>query len=152
MSPIEKIESPKTRWNRKYRQSDKGKANQKRYLQSEKGKISSNTKYRNYRNTEKGRLRYEKYNEKLKEKFALEKTLVLEKLGGKCNHCGYREHTEILQIDHINGGGGKELREIGHQGVVKKIINGDIEEYQLLCPNCNWLKKFRNNENVSKRS
>jgi transposase len=52
----------------------------------------------------------------------------------------------ILQIDHAKGGGADELKHgrkafIGSDGVVIKILRGETNTYQLLCPNCNWLKR-----------
>ncbi len=68
---------------------------------------------------------------------------VLQKLGGKCVRCGFSDF-RALQIDHVNGGGSKELQEIGAWGVYKKIMNGDIDGYQILCANCNWIKRDEN--------
>lgn len=68
-------------------------------------------------------------------------------LGNKCIRCNFSD-TRALQIDHINGGGAKERKSITgnyHKYVLQKIINGDTS-YQLLCANCNWIKKYENNE------
>lgn len=66
-------------------------------------------------------------------------------LGGVCNHCGLSD-TRILHIDHINGDGAKD-RTVSSTGSLADILNrGLIEKYQLLCSNCNWIKRFTNNE------
>ena len=62
-------------------------------------------------------------------------------LGNKCIHCGETDW-ECLQIDHIDGGGCKEFRKIGPQGIVRKVLKG-AKDYQLLCANCNWRKRYR---------
>ena len=62
-------------------------------------------------------------------------------LGGKCKRCGMAD-PRCLQIDHISGGGSKERKAIGHRGMCNKIIEGKAAEYQLLCSNCNWIKRF----------
>jgi hypothetical protein len=67
---------------------------------------------------------------------------VLAKYGGKCQcpGCGISQY-EWLAIDHVNGGGCKELRE-------KKFVNSQtfynyldkhrkLAKYQILCHNCN---------------
>lgn len=74
---------------------------------------------------------------------------VLEALGGKCIKCGFAD-IRALQIDHINGGGSKERKNLGtggsfHKQVLKSFIANE-NKYQLLCANCNWIKRFENNE------
>jgi hypothetical protein len=69
-------------------------------------------------------------------------------LGGKCEHCENNDR-RVLQIDHVNGGGGKEIKTLkGSWGQPKKlkeimlsILSGE-NRYQLLCSNCNWIKRF----------
>ena len=70
-------------------------------------------------------------------------------LGDKCIKCGYIGLA--LQIDHVNGGGCREIRELKKHGqshydyILKKIKLGS-KDYQCLCANCNWEKKFNNKE------
>lgn len=66
-------------------------------------------------------------------------------LGGKCVVCGINDH-RVLQIDHINGGGVEEVKTIGRYNMVSKILVGETNVYQLLCANCNWIKRWENNE------
>lgn len=70
---------------------------------------------------------------------------MLDFLGGKCVKCGFGDY-RALQIDHINGGGYTELKSMGNHGVYKNVYIHP-ENYQLLCANCNWIKRFVNNEN-----
>ncbi len=73
---------------------------------------------------------------------------VLTLLGGKCVHCGYSD-PRALQIDHINGNGRKEMREGNNSSRVyyyKRILNIQGKGYQILCSNCNWIKKYENKE------
>lgn len=63
----------------------------------------------------------------------------------KCNMCGNRD-TRVLTIDHKNGGG-KKLR----QKIVSRIMlflktNNYPEGYQVLCMNCQWIKRYENHE------
>lgn len=70
--------------------------------------------------------------------------LAISILGGKCAVCGIEDY-RVLQIDHINGGGNKENKRIGPDGIRKRVIAGE-PGYQLLCANHNWIKKYENNE------
>jgi len=45
-----------------------------------------------------------------------------------------------LQINHKNGGGGIELKSIGALKIYKAAKDGH-PDYQLLCANCNWIKR-----------
>lgn len=64
-------------------------------------------------------------------------------LGGKCIRCRESD-IRVLQIDHVNGGGTKE-RKLNHN-YSKKLILKNPDNYQLLCSNCNWIKRVENNE------
>jgi hypothetical protein len=70
----------------------------------------------------------------------------LDAMGGKCVQCGFNDY-KALQIDHVNGGGCAEFRAIGSNTVTyfKKVL-ASPDEYQLLCANCNWIKKYDNDE------
>ena len=75
--------------------------------------------------------------------------MAIESLGGKCIRCDFSD-IRALQIDHINGGGSKERKDrdfIGnfHKHVINSFIKKD-NIYQLLCANCNWIKRYENNE------
>ena len=75
---------------------------------------------------------------------------TLDALGGCCVICGF-EDDRALQIDHINGGGSKELKTFpGHgKSYYKHVLESFLKEenkYQLLCANCNWIKRDKNNE------
>jgi len=91
-----------------------------------------------------------------KQKFYLRKirSAALEALGGECIKCGFNDK-RALQIDHINGGGSKERKKRNHTGtfhkhVLRSFLNKE-NKYQLLCANCNWIKRFENNEIIIKK-
>lgn len=71
---------------------------------------------------------------------------VLEKFGSACNRCGFSD-TRALQIDHINGGGTKDLRSKSTSRHLNEVLRDVDNKYQLLCANCNWIKKSENKEN-----
>ena len=80
---------------------------------------------------------------------------VLTFFGGKCAHCGYKDW-RALQIDHINGGGCREKKRMGGESIfytyIYNLILSDPRrvkaKYQLLCSNCNWIKRYENDENA----
>ncbi len=70
-------------------------------------------------------------------------------LGNKCVKCGFSDR-RALQIDHINGGGIKERGKGSstkhfHLKVLRSVEKKE-SKYQLLCANCNWIKRFENRE------
>ena len=74
---------------------------------------------------------------------------VIIKLGGKCKRCGY-DDIRALHIDHVNGDGKKErgIRKSINRRFVNNLI--DSNRYQLLCANCNWIKRLENNEGTNR--
>ena len=80
------------------------------------------------------------------------KDKLFEILGGqKCIRCGFSD-SRALQFDHINGGGIKDqIRHTRHTDRMRAYYVKNIEEakqtLQVLCANCNWIKKHENNEN-----
>lgn len=76
-------------------------------------------------------------------------------LGNKCSnpfnlpHPDWLNAPELLQIDHINGGGNKERLSLPRNRyldiIAKKLKEGN-KDYQLLCPACNWKKAKENKE------
>jgi len=82
---------------------------------------------------------------------------IINLLGGQCiNPYGLHDKpfTDIrcLQIDHINGGGTRERRtgiftSNKYPQIIKFIKeNPHQTKYQLLCANCNWIKRDKNME------
>lgn len=66
------------------------------------------------------------------------------KYDNRCNCCGFSDE-RALQIDHINGNGHKEREEFGYVGLQKRVL-ANPKEYQLLCANCNWIKRAEEGE------
>ena len=77
---------------------------------------------------------------------------IFDKYGEKCKRCGFDDY-RALQIDHVNGGGNKEFKRKYQQGhsrsrknLYKAVLADETRKYQILCANCNWIKKYENNE------
>ena len=76
--------------------------------------------------------------------------VAIEKLGGKCTKCGYSD-IRALQIDHVYGGGTRELYQLGRRKMYQKVIDeAESGNYQVLCCNCNWIKRKENKELIKK--
>lgn len=81
---------------------------------------------------------------------------VIDLLGGKCSNpnCPIpyeKMDKRALQIDHINGGGNKERKNLRtyqlEKIILKRIKSGlEVKDYQLLCAYCNWVKRYEKRE------
>jgi len=63
----------------------------------------------------------------------------------KCARCGFSD-ARALQIDHIEGGGRKERADDKAYITMYLRILKNPAPYQLLCANCNWIKRIENRE------
>ena len=95
-----------------------------------------------YRNNPEKRKKFSRdYDRKFRE-------AIFDILGRICFKCKF-EDMRALQVDHINGGGRKQKKII--KGNRNKFILQDLisnpNKYQILCANCNWIKKEMNSEN-----
>lgn len=96
------------------------------YKETEKGKNDLVVARKNYRD----RIRKE----------------TLDMLGGKCIQCGFADY-RALQVDHINGGGHAERKLQGYDvNIVFRNVRDNRDKYQLLCANCNVIKRIINKE------
>lgn len=84
--------------------------------------------------------KHQKYRRKLR-------TEVLEKLGNKCCKCGFLDW-RALQVDHKRGGGynARKQKEKGYIALHRNVLKHGSKKYQLLCANCNWIKRWTNKE------
>ncbi len=111
----------------------------KRYMENDNVKLSR-IKYRK-NNPEKIKESNKKYHEK-------NRNNLLNLMGNICCKCGFSDK-RALQIDHINGGGIKErvlYNTKDYHRVVLKSLKNKENKYQLLCANCNWIKRYENRE------
>ncbi len=68
-------------------------------------------------------------------------------LGNVCSKCGYADH-RALQVDHIHANPVRTKWHRGGVGLYRAILRGDypLSDFQLLCANCNWIKRVENEE------
>lgn len=94
-----------------------------------------------------------KYNQgvslEFRERRIAERITTLDAMGGKCSRCPFNDY-RALQIDHKNGDGREErngaMRRGGYYAKVLKSFLAGENRYQLLCCNCNWIKRHENKE------
>lgn len=111
-----------------------------------------------YRNSEEAReicrKASKRYREKNREKVAegcrnrwkAIRETVLTRYGGKCECCS-EDKLPFLSIDHIDGGGSKERKQLGGTSGVYRKLYKYIEKlpgYRVLCHNCNMAEAFYN--------
>lgn len=109
-------------------------------------------------NLEKAKASRRKTNKKYYEKYYNRKKLynsnlwkeirlkTMQVLGGvKCKKCGFDDY-RALHIDHINGGGKKHKKSFSSNKTYHKYIMDNPQEFQVLCANCNFIKKSENKE------
>lgn len=100
---------------------------------------------------EKGRtaqLRYSKTEKGGKYKLQWRQALraqCIEKYGGRCCRCQF-DDPRALQFDHVNGDGRLEISKKSREQYYRTILNDETGKYQLLCANCNWIKRYENEE------
>jgi hypothetical protein len=72
---------------------------------------------------------------------------ILAKYGAICIRCGFSD-PRALHIDHVHGNGNIELRQ-GYGGGLSyyyRVLKDDTGRYQLLCANCNAIKRHTDKE------
>jgi hypothetical protein len=71
---------------------------------------------------------------------------VRNKYDNKCAHCGF-DDVRALQIDHVNGDGHEHRKVVkGTNTFLAEVIKDTENRFQLLCANCNWIKRVKNQE------
>jgi len=93
-----------------------------------------------------------KIKEARRKRYWKRKEYIFKELGNKCKHCRISD-LRVLQIDHIDGGGHKEIKSFNSGGFLhyyyRQLIQDRdkfLKKYQLLCANCNWIKRVENGE------
>ena len=71
---------------------------------------------------------------------------AIQHLGGKCRACGYSQDERALQIDHVNGDGRAQRKELSNRQILRAALADAGRCFQLLCANCNQIKRFDEEE------
>jgi hypothetical protein len=73
------------------------------------------------------------------------KQIVYDHYSPCCAKCKFND-TRALSIDHINGDGAKHRKKIGSSITSWLIKNNFPSHFQILCWNCQWIKRHENKE------
>lgn len=89
-----------------------------------------------------------------RELYNIEREKILEALGRVCKWCEFSD-PRALQIDHVFGDGyiDKKNGSRGHNYRYYRRLMAEpnfLERYQLLCANCNQIKRVENNEHLKR--
>jgi hypothetical protein len=138
---------------------EKRKIYDRRYREKHRDEV--NARIRNYRaanptkrarqcrydkNGEVRRCVIEGYRQKNREDRARRRRALLLLLGNVCVKCGFAD-PRALCIDHVNGGGCAERKSFSNlQKYYQSILDRNGIGYQLLCCNCNAIKRIENRE------
>lgn len=118
----------------RYRHPDRVRA----YQQKNKEKIKAYRKEWSKHNREKCAAASRRCRSRLREK-------VLLAYGNKCACCGETQ-IQFLALDHVNGGGNEERRQLNITDPIEmyRLVRnrGFPPEYQVLCHNCNMAKSL----------
>ena len=78
---------------------------------------------------------------------------IHQKYGPRCNACGFDKDVRALQIDHVHGGGSAEIRGGLGAGLAYyiRVLRDTTGRYQLLCANCNKIKRHEQREALGAR-
>ena len=115
------------------------------YQRNKKHKIQKSLGYY-YKNQDKIKAKRKiQHRETRKELFQL--------LGTECVQCGFSD-IRALQLDHKNGHGYDDRKKFKLSGTLLYqfyLKNPELakEKLQVLCANCNWIKRDENNENAN---
>lgn len=145
----EQLRNASKRWRKNH--PERVKARQKRWDKNhpdykknytKKWRQENPEKYKNQpsMSLEKRRITVRKYRKNIRIK-------IFELLGNKCIRCGETDW-RCLQVDHVNNDGYNERKKIRgswayYKHILEKIKLGS-KDYQLLCANCNWKKRYEN--------
>ena len=109
-------------------------------------KVKANNKRNYWRHHQRSRTRAKECKDRLRES-------IFGILGHICVQCGYSDK-RALQFDHINGNGSVEVAMFkGNSKMLRYYRDNPVDcknNIQVLCANCNWIKKHENNEVTKK--
>ena len=133
-------------WKHKYyiQNQETIKAKSRKYHHNNKEKIAERKHEYYTKNKEKLNLRSHEYYLKNNQKLHVQ---AIYALGGMCAICSF-DDIRALQIDHINGDGADERRNTHADAFHKDIIAGGRSDLQVLCANCNWIKRGEMREHI----
>jgi hypothetical protein len=93
----------------------------------------------------------EKYRKQSRDAKKRLKESVFDIYGRICKRCGFTD-IRALTLDHIKNNGNKERKEIGERGVYYRSLDSKFHsEYQTLCMNCQFIKRYEHDGDWNKK-
>ncbi len=133
---------------KEYQKSLKYKEYQNEYRKSHKEDQKKYYEKHKEERSEKGKEYYQGHKEERKENnLKIKKRIISHYSNGKmkCAKCGFSD-LRALSLDHINGDGYKHSKNI-RRGLYRWCINNNFPNmFQVLCMNCQFIKKEENGE------
>lgn len=125
---------------REYYEKNKEEINKKRREYSKRPEVHKEILIQHARWRNDNRDKANKISRESKKKYEERcKDLVFEHYGKVCACCG-ESNKIFLSIDHINGGGTKQRKEMKEKITTWLVRNSFPNGFQTLCFNCNWGK------------
>ena len=135
-----------------YKNKEEAKEHAKRYYQENKERLNRYLRdwYKEHKeelNRKRKSPEYIAHKNELRRKWRFRmKTKLFNAYGGaKCKNCGITD-MRVLDLDHLDNNGCQERKKLG--GTEKLffylIKNNFPPGYQILCRNCNWIKRLEN--------
>lgn len=126
---------------------EESKVSRQKYYSTHKEQIKEALRKWKLANPELHRNRLSGYNKKRYRAYQVEVFSHYSNGTMRCAHCGF-DDIRALSIDHINGGGEKARREqgFGDRNYRWLIKNHFPDGLQVLCMNCQFIKRHTNNE------
>jgi hypothetical protein len=132
---------------RRISKCDKCAAYEGAYYQRNKEELKAKARVHGRNNYAKDRKRMKAYVRSIRQR-------AIAHFGGRCLRCGFAD-ARALQLDHVNGGGSKEIGpgywKVGYVTYHLRAIADTTGKYQLLCANCNWIKRYERGEHREKK-
>ncbi len=72
-------------------------------------------------------------------------------LGSFCKRCGFSDK-RALQVDHVHNNGYEERKRYRGQNMYRHILSVGGKGYQILCANCNWIKRHNHMKRLFKQN
>lgn len=75
-----------------------------------------------------------------REKYLRDRAALFDLLGHECARCGFSDK-RALQVDHVDGDGAEHRRRESNAAGLLRSVKARPHLFQILCANCNWIKK-----------
>jgi predicted restriction endonuclease len=141
----ERVRAKNKRWHEAHREELRAKA--RAYYQAHREERLASRRASEAKHRDAKVLRDHRYNMRRRTEL---RQAIFNLLGSRCVRCGFSD-TRALTIDHIKGKGTQERKAArSMDAYYRNILVVGAEGYQVLCANCNQIKRQENRESNRK--